>query len=109
MAVPKSVKVGAITVRVVKVKEKAEREDIQGEYKSDDGAIELDANLAPSVERMIFTHELGHAVWQLVGLHETTKTMKHDELEEGVIYPFSSAWLGMLRDNPAVVRYLTEK
>lgn len=106
MNMPKVVKVGSLAVQVKRVKQKATREDTSGEYRSAEGVIEIDADLAASPARLIFAHELDHAIWHEAGLYEVVKAVKPDEIEEAVVYAHSAGWLDVLRRNPAVVKYL---
>lgn len=51
-------------------------------------------------------HELLHAIWSESGL---CCTIGEERIEEHLVHTLASAILALLRDNPALVRYLTAK
>ena len=106
MSMPKKVRVGSLDISIVRVKKKSDKQDTRGEYMADEGLIEIDADLEASNARLVFAHELDHAIWHEAGLYEVIKAVKPDEIEEAVVHAHSAGWLDALRRNPAVAKYL---
>jgi len=66
--------------------------------------IYLDADLGPGVERETLLHECLHGLWYSTQLERKFK----DDQEEDVIYTLAPRILALLRDNPELVKWLTE-
>lgn len=67
--------------------------------------ISITAFGSRNTQRVALVHEVLHDVWRRAGLHLRFKTTT----EELVIDELSSWFVRVLRDNPQLVRYLTEE
>ncbi len=76
-----------------------------GECSYEDLAIRLAHSLAPGQTRETLLHEAMHALSNMAGLdHELG-----DEAEEKVVRRLAPLLLALLRDNPKLVRFLTDE
>lgn len=69
------------------------------------GLIYVEARLRPHAAREVLLHEALHACWVASNLHRTSAAPR----EEQVVGSLAPILLEVLRNNPALVRYLTEK
>jgi len=76
---------------------------IFGRFKDRQSLIELDADQGIDQERNTVTHELLHAV------ASTARVFDEPDDEERVVSALAPWLLAMLRDNPALVSYLTAR
>lgn len=68
--------------------------------------IRIAAEIAPSQQRQTLCHELGHAIFSAMGLNYD---FKDPEDEEKIVDRMGTGLLYVLRANPWLVQYLTEK
>lgn len=98
---PESIKVGAMTYRV-DVQNMADR----GQTDRDAGVITISNRLGPGRARVTLLHEVMHAMHghtgQVIIAGDTA-----DDCEENLISLWSGPLLGVLRDNPELVAFLT--
>lgn len=106
MTPPKKVKVGpfSVSVRLESLREASENSLI-GLWQDHLLSVILDNGMPGEQEQETLLHELIHAAWDCTGLSKRLD----DDQEEEVIRSISPLIFGMLRDNPKLVAYLTEK
>ncbi len=96
---PKAIRVGAQAC-TLNLKAFPEHERLWGTYDSDMHTITIDA-ATPTPERLVETvlHEIYHALWSCwyIGTKD----------EEDVIKLLAPAWICLIKDNPALARWLT--
>ena len=97
MKPPKHVKVGPHSYSVI-VDRHGLMSDM-GHCDPDQGIIALHAGQCVSAMRDSLTHEVLHAALAPLNLD--------DELEERIVSTLSPTWLGVVRDNPRLVAWLT--
>lgn len=73
----------------------------RAETRADRCLVLLDPDIGPRAESLL--HELLHCAWNLTSLRVTEAL---DEHEESVVTSLAPLILGMLRDNPDLVRFL---
>jgi hypothetical protein len=64
--------------------------------------VMIDASLPESQKQDTLLHEILHAIWYEMGIHNEDK----NEVEETVITRMATGLLNVLRANPHLVRYL---
>lgn len=101
---PKVIKLAGTKIEVCKLPAEFEGVDC-GQFLSYRNRIDLSGVLAPDVERNTLLHELVHAMLFYGGLRETLS--KRDE--ELLCNSLAMMLLGILRENPSLVRYFTER
>jgi hypothetical protein len=109
MRPPSRVKVSPLQYTVKFDSEAMKVADANGVCLNDVAAIYLQTGNHPLVERETFLHELLHALWNRSGLNTRCDDGPPDSPGELIIQDIAGPLLALLRDNPAVVRYLTEK
>lgn len=67
--------------------------------------IAMRPGLVPGAEREVLLHEILHACSNAAG--QPLECMSHEEAEENAVRVLAPPLLGVLRDNPAVIAYLT--
>lgn len=111
---PKRIKVGTETIDVVRgdvdwLCRNDDDFDPEGEtfgyYESAKGRITIANGLLIPRARKILLHEVSHAVFESTDLGEWFSYTQ----EEKIISHLTNPWLAALRDNPQMVRYVTEK
>lgn len=113
MKPPRRVKVGPLRYRVIvdqdqldAMQARAGVEDpLLGFCSSATEAIYLAPDLGRHTERATLVHEIFHALVTNSGMGEQYGTRKVSE--EEAILALDTGWLGVLRDNPKLVAYLT--
>ncbi len=103
MTLPKVIYVGTADYEV---KQKGQL-DLLGETRSEHAEILIRRKQAPSVKRETLMHELLHAIIYASGMVHHFK-LDHDT-EEELVSALSPWILQLLRDNPYLVEYLTER
>lgn len=78
---------------------------ISGAHMEDSRVILIDPTFHVSTIRDTLLHEATHALWTQTTLDRTYT----EEQEEHIIWALTPRLLGLLRDNPLLVRFLTEK
>lgn len=106
--VPKTLKIGALDYqfRVVPSLKEEDGSGSWGELDYETWTISAE-RVQPSAAFAADTllHEIMHAVWKEVGLGETVDS----EVEEKIVKALTTGLVGVLRDNPAVVRWLAKR
>jgi hypothetical protein len=103
---PKKIKVGPFTVQTrLEPELQAMTDSLVGLWQDKLLTVLLDAGMTDELEKETLLHELLHAVWDCTGLSKRID----DDQEEEVIRCLSPLVFGMLRANPDLVEYLTEK
>lgn len=116
MSRPSKVKVGHLTYTI----EWTSEEDWPAEHSGDGGLtfnhsarilVRLgDKDASPQVHREILLHEIMHACWAVsMVCHTNWREVASDDVEETAIRFSSPVLLDVLRSNPTVARFLTEK
>lgn len=96
---PSKVKVLGQTFTVNYVSGAPLEDDDLGECSVDSLTISVRDGLSPEKERLILTHELVHAIEDVLGLKLKEKQV--EGLETGIY--------ALIRDNPSLLRYLRRK
>lgn len=100
---PRTVKVGPLTYRIKPWKKRpANNARCWGLCDRETTTILIHEGLSLPREREVVLHEVTHAAFDTSGL-----STKDDLPEELVVNDLTFAILGVLRDNPALVAYLT--
>lgn len=109
MKPPRKVKVGpyAYTVRFDDAAMSAA--GANGACLPDVASILLDSTCAPDTERDTVLHELLHAIWKQTQLVIEHPDGDSDSVGEKLIQTLAPRLLDLLRSNPKLVEYLTEK
>ena len=68
--------------------------------------IHVDSTLGKDIFRETLIHECIHAAWDFVGLRKGGDVAQH---EEQVIKALSPTITALIRDNPQLVRFITER
>lgn len=101
---PDTVTVLGAVVRVLQRRKSeqglASKVNLVGQYHSDNSTMDLDVDADIGTQRNTMVHELVHAVLYLTG-HETS-----DDDHEALVMALGTGVLAVLRDNPALVRWL---
>lgn len=106
MKPPRFVKVGPYRYRIEFTAEELENSSY-AECDLKKEVIRVRMTLSEGITRDTILHEIMHAVWDAFSV--MTKTDHLEDVEEHVIRHLSTGVLGVLRDNPRLVAYLTEK
>jgi hypothetical protein len=77
--------------------------DLVGYCDAEAGEILLSTGMSPSQTRDTLLHEILHAAFSLIGANLAHNT------EERIVRSLAPAMLALLRENPALVAYLTER
>jgi hypothetical protein len=110
MRIPKSVKIGSQIWEISEQKRKHAMDNHYGVTNSKDNSIVLDAELSPSMMRVTLFHELLHAIRITFGGSLTpNKWTDFYEAEHFWIGTFEEPVVAMLRDNPELVKFLTDE
>ena len=105
MKPPAKVKVGHKWFRIVRDLDLAGAAGAVGVCGPDTQEVRYDGRLGAGTERETILHELLHGAWNM-----TTLDRIYDaDMEENILYSLSPLIVGLLRDNPPLVRYLLEK
>lgn len=80
-----------------------------GVYLGDVNTILLSPGCDPLVERETMLHEALHAIWNQTLLDKLYPDEEPDSPGEAIISTLAPRLLAVLRDNPQLVAYLTEK
>jgi hypothetical protein len=113
VSLPKKVKVGSTryTVRATEDAlmraEHLERSGLSGHTDYDELVITVDPKLAADRFAEVLLHETLHATFEHCGLGYDLEGQE-DGLEEQVVRRLAPALLGVLRDNPKLVRFLIQ-
>lgn len=106
--VPKTLKIGALDYKFQVVKELKEADGTTswGEIEYETYTISAE-RVQPSAASAADTllHEILHAIWRETSLNETIDA----EVEEKIVRTLTTGLVGVLRDNPAVVRWLAKR
>ncbi len=105
MKLPSRVKVGPHVYRVISDKGLGERASAAGICGADSQEIRIDSALGRTVKKETLLHECGHAAWTQTELDRKYS----DDDEETVLWSLTPLLLGILRDNPELVRFLLEE
>lgn len=84
-----------------------EVEDLNGLCDFDTGRIWIDRDQTPLMEKDTVLHEILHALLDQTGAKRRFKEVGSD-FEEELVSELTPRLLQVLRDNPVIVRYLTE-
>lgn len=98
MTAPRTVKVGPFSYSI----ERGWNGDDFGDTDFNSTVIRIRGGLSADAERETVLHECLHCATDLVG----ERVRLGDEREEELVRALSPALLAILRDNPALVRYL---
>ena len=110
MRMPKSVKIGSQVWEITEQKRKHAMDNHYGVTMGKDNSIVIDAELSPSMARVTLFHELLHAIRITFGGSLTpNKWNDFFEAEHFWIGLFEEPVVAMLRDNPELVKYLTDE
>lgn len=109
MTPPKKVKVGPYDYGVRFDDDAMSAAGANGACLPDTATVLLDSTCSPSTERDTVLHELLHAVWKQTHLVIDYPDSDSDSPGEKLIQTLAPRLLGLLRDNPKLVTYLTEK
>lgn len=104
---PKTVKVGPVTYTISE--ESILDEGLYGKTIHSDPKIVLHDGLAPDVRKLTLFHEIMHAVIEVLGGgREQYALLPQDpsDAEERIVRSLETPLFTVLRDNPAVCRYL---
>ena len=115
---PLSVKVGPVAYRVtsdpdewMRAEHDTQRSGYYGITRNTQAVIYLNPEADPAVTRLTLWHETLHALFEVTmgspDWHGLGKT--HNDREESVIRRLEGPTLTVLRDNPELVSYLTER
>lgn len=118
LSYPLSVKIGPVIYRVtsdpddwVRVEHDTQTNGYYGHTNNKQAIIYLNPEADPAVTRLTFWHEVLHALFEVTmgapDWHGLGKT--RDDREESVIRRLEGPTLNVLRDNPELVAYLTER
>lgn len=110
---PRHVKVGPLKYRIVVDQNGIDiaqarsgtADPIVGFCSSQSETIYLSPNQTPRTMRATLVHELFHALFYSSGMYQQFESRKVSE--EDAIGGLDTGWLGVLRDNPKLVAYLT--
>lgn len=119
---PKRVKIGPYDYNVIWTEDTIAAYESDGKFSGDysgegylagwgdfrSGNICVDSRLAPAAQKSTLLHEVLHQVFTVSGYH----CRLDDEgsgREERIVSALENPLLAVLRDNPQLVRYLTEK
>lgn len=113
MAMPRSIKLGPYRLKVRRPREikwpgqrKQDQRKVWATYSYARRLIDVLRGVKPPMAQDLLLHEIGHAVWEYTGLQAVPALAKY---EEQVISAWSTTWLMVIQDNPALIRYLEEK
>ena len=81
--------------------------DNRGYHNRTQQQIVIDADGGPDARRDTLIHELLHAILSNAGTDQDSDEQR--KATEAFIERVSSGWLGVIRDNPDLIAYLTEK
>lgn len=110
MRMPKSVKIGSQVWEISEQKRKHAMDNHYGVTNGKDNSIVIDAELSPSMARVTLFHELLHAIRITFGGSLTpNKWTDFYEAEHFWIGTYEEPVVAMLRDNPELVKYLTDE
>lgn len=101
-AFPKSVKVAAFDFKIepwTAIQAHSSRK--YGECSVEEFTIRIQENLDHFKAIDSLMHEIGHAIYWAYSIEDEDK-------EERVVSTFGTAWTQVFRDNPDVIRFLTE-
>lgn len=104
IAPPSVIRVSPFDVRVIEDPNLSSIGGVLGAFGPDDGHILLDANQHDEVARDTLLHECLHAVWNQTHL----KKRYSEKAEEEIIWCLAPRILALLRDNPVLLRFLTD-
>lgn len=110
---PRKVKVGPLRFRIIVDQGAIEQcqaragvaDPIVGYCHPSAETIYLSPNQSPRTMRATLVHELFHALSFSTGMYQQYEARKVSE--EDAIGGFDTGWLGVLRDNPKLVAWLT--
>lgn len=110
MRMPKSVKIGSQVWEISEQKRKHAMDNHYGVTNGKDNSIVIDAELSPSMARVTLFHELLHAIRITFGGSLTpNKWTDFYEAEHFWIGTYEEPVVAMLRDNPELVKFLTDE
>lgn len=110
MKMPKSVKIGSQVWEISEQKRKHAMDNHYGVTNGKDNSIVIDAELSPSMARVTLFHELLHAIRITFGGSLTpNKWTDFYEAEHFWIGTYEEPVVAMLRDNPELVKFLTDE
>ena len=114
--IPPSVRIGTVTYRVttsdddwMRIEHATQKKGCYGHTDPIAATIYLNPNAAPEQNRLTLWHEVLHALHETVMGSPSWQGLSDDprEAEERVVLRWEHPTLAVLRDNPALVAYLT--
>lgn len=103
MTLPKAVKIGPFHYRIRRPSKALARENLSGAAWHPLLTIAVDRDLHPVYAAETLLHEVLHACWDQTPLRDFD-----DDVEESIVAALSPLLFGVLRDNPELVRCLTD-
>lgn len=100
------VRIGAIDYSVFLSESIAQKNDLAGQICYPSLEIELDAGSQPQRQYAILLHEIVHGILNHSKLNKTLN--EKEELLEDVVEIVAHGMLGVIRDNPELVREIQE-
>jgi hypothetical protein len=99
---PKSVKVSAFTIKIIKWNHKeALGQERMGEFCSNELVIRVDTNYKAASVLDTLLHEISHAIFWAYHINDKHK-------EESIVSVYSTAWVQVLIDNPAFLIWMVK-
>lgn len=105
-----TVKIGYLDCKINLLSEKeAERLEINGEFSSKDGRIDIDESLTPIELVNTVWHEIMHGIAHVFGVEFCTKN-ENDvaRTEEDVVTSITNGLITVKKDNPSLVEWTNE-
>lgn len=111
MKIPKSVKIGSQVWEIHEESRKTAYDDeVYGFCKNKESVIVIDSNMPMSVKRVTLLHEILHAIrFTFGGSFTPAKSTTFGEWEHFWIGIFEEPLVMILRDNPELVKFLTDE
>ena len=99
MKLPKRVKIGHVTYRIVPLEDPDRAPVVYGLYMGNDCIIKIDVTRDTQIVRDTLLHEIMHGIWQLYAIDD-------EDLQERTICTMATGLTQVFADNPKIGKFL---